>query len=125
MNIPGELSYTSDHEWVAVEGDVATVGITDYAQNELGDIVFVELPKAGDETIKSEPFGTVEAVKAVSDLYAPLSGEVIEINQSLEEQPELINNDPYNSGWIIKIKIKEESELQSLLSAEEYRSQVE
>ena len=125
MNIPGELSYTSDHEWVAVEGDVATVGITDYAQNELGDIVFVELPNAGEETTQSEPFGTVEAVKAVSDLYAPLSGEVIEINQSLEEQPELINNDPYDSGWIIKIKIKEESELQSLLSAEQYRSQVE
>ena len=125
MNIPGELSYTSDHEWVAVEGDVATVGITDYAQNELGDIVFVELPKAGDQTTRSEPFGAVEAVKAVSDLYAPLSGEVIEINQSLEEQPELINNDPYDSGWIIKIKIKEESELQSLLSAEQYRSQVE
>ncbi|MFQ5825405.1 MAG: glycine cleavage system protein GcvH [bacterium] len=125
MEIPNELLYTSEHEWVAFDGNIATVGITDYAQSELGDIVFVELPKVGDKTTQMEPFGTIEAVKAVADLYAPLSGEVIEVNNSLEEQPELINNEPYGQGWIIKLKISDESEVPKLLSPEDYRAQIE
>lgn len=124
MNIPEELSYTAEHEWVAIKGDIATIGITEYAQGELGDIVFVELPKTGDTTTQMQPFGTIEAVKAVSDLYAPLSGEIVEVNIKLEEQPELINHSPYGEGWIIKLKIKEKAELQKLLSAEDYRAQV-
>lgn len=124
MNIPEELSYTSEHEWVAMDGDIATIGITDYAQNELGDIVFVELPAVGDKTVQMEPFGTIEAVKAVSELYAPLSGEVTEVNGALEEQPELINTDPYGEGWIIKIKIADSSETAKLLSADEYAAQI-
>lgn len=125
MDIPEDLSYTAEHEWVALEGDVATIGITDYAQGELGDVVFVELPNQGDKTVQMEPFGTIEAVKAVSELYAPLSGEVVEVNTKLEEQPELINNSPYEEGWIIKIKIKDDSEMQKLLSAEDYQKEIE
>ena len=125
MDVPDELKYNSEHEWVAVDGDIATVGITDYAQGELGDIVFVELPQVGDTTTQMQPFGTVEAVKAVSDLYAPLSGEVTEVNTLLEEQPELINSQPYGDGWIIKLKISDESQLEQLLSPEEYQSQIE
>ncbi|RMD87352.1 MAG: glycine cleavage system protein GcvH [Calditrichaeota bacterium] len=125
MEIPEDLLYTSEHEWVKLEDDIATVGITDYAQNELGDIVYVELPKVGDHTQQMEPFGTIEAVKAVSDLYAPLSGEVVEVNHLLEEQPELINTDPYGEGWMIKIKISDESEIEELLSPEEYQAQIE
>ncbi|MCG8605829.1 glycine cleavage system protein GcvH [bacterium] len=125
MDVPDELKYNSEHEWVAVDGDIATVGITDYAQGELGDIVFVELPRVGDTTTQMQPFGTVEAVKAVSDLYAPLSGEVTEVNTLLEEQPELINSQPYGDGWIIKLKISDESQLEQLLSPEEYQSQIE
>lgn len=124
MEIPQELSFTSEHEWVAVEDDIATVGITDYAQSELGDIVFVELPEVGDRIIQTEPFGTIEAVKAVSELFAPLSGEIVAINVALEEQPELINGDPYGEGWIIKLKVKDETELRKLLSAEEYESEI-
>ena len=124
MDIHEALQYTSEHEWIAIEGDVATIGITDYAQGELGDIVFVELPNKGDSTIQSEAFGTIEAVKAVSELYAPLSGEIQDVNSSLEEQPELINSDPYGEGWIIKLKISDESELEKLLSAEDYQSQI-
>jgi len=124
MNIPEELSYSSEHEWVAIKDDIATIGITEYAQGELGDIVFVELPKSGSSTTQMQPFGTIEAVKAVSDLYAPLSGEIIEVNTKLEEQPELINQSPYKEGWIIRLKIKEEAELQKLLSAEDYRAQI-
>ncbi len=124
MEIPEALQYTSEHEWIAIEGDVATIGITDYAQGELGDIVFVELPNQGDSTNQTEAFGTIEAVKAVSELYAPLSGEIKDVNSILEEQPELINNDPYGEGWIIKLKISDESELEKLLSAEEYQSQI-
>ena len=124
MEIPEALQYTSEHEWIAIEGDVATIGITDYAQGELGDIVFVELPNKGESTIQTEAFGTIEAVKAVSELYAPLSGEIKDVNSILEEQPELINNDPYGEGWIIKLKISDESELEKLLSAEEYQSQI-
>jgi len=125
MDIPEDLSYTSEHEWIDIENEVATVGITDYAQGELGDIVFVELPNQGDKTTQMEPFGTIEAVKAVSELFAPLSGEVVEVNSALEEAPELINNDPYGEGWIIKIKIGDDSEVAKLLTAEDYRSQLE
>ncbi len=124
MEIPEALQYTSEHEWIAIEGEVATIGITDYAQGELGDIVFVELPNKGDSTNQTEAFGAIEAVKAVSELYAPLSGEIKDVNSILEEQPELINNDPYGEGWIIKLKISDESELEKLLSAEEYQSQI-
>ena len=124
MDVPDELRYNSEHEWVAVDGDIATVGITEYAQSELGDIVFVELPQVGDKTTQMQPFGTVEAVKAVSDLYAPLSGEVAAVNSLLEEQPELINSQPYGDGWIIKLKIDEKSQLDQLLSAEDYRAQI-
>ena len=124
MEIPEALQYTSEHEWVAIEGDVATIGITDYAQRELGDIVFVELPNKGDSTNQTEAFSTIEAVKAVSELYAPLSGEIQDVNSTLEEQPDLINNDPYGEGWIIKLKISDESELKKLLSAEDYQSQI-
>ncbi len=124
MELPEALQYTSEHEWVAIKDGVATIGITDYAQGELGDIVFVELPNKGDSTKHMEAFGTIEAVKAVSELYAPLSGEIQDVNNSLEEQPELINNDPYGEGWIIKLKIGDESELEKLLSAEDYESQI-
>ena len=125
MNIPEELSYTSEHEWVDIDGDVATIGITDYAQSELGDIVYVELPEVGAKTLQMEEFGTIEAVKAVSELYAPLTGEVTEINEALEEQPELVNSEPYESGWLLKIKVENETEIQKLITAEEYRAQVE
>ncbi|MFQ5675999.1 MAG: glycine cleavage system protein GcvH [bacterium] len=124
MEIPEALQYTSEHEWVAIDEDIATVGITDYAQSELGDIVFVELPNLGDEATQMEPFGTIEAVKAVSDLYAPLSGTIVEVNQLLEEKPELINSDPYGDGWIIKLKATDESEFDQLLSADDYRAQI-
>lgn len=124
MDIPDEFGYTAEHEWVAVEDGMARIGITDYAQSELGDIVFVELPEVGDETTQMEPFGTIEAVKAVSDLFAPVSGKVVEINTLLEDQPELINTDPYGEGWILKIKLKDELEAQKLLSAEEYRKEI-
>ena len=120
MNIPAELNYTKDHEWVSVEGDVATVGITDFAQGELGDIVYVEVETL-DETLEMEAvFGTVEAVKTVSDLFLPVSGEIIEFNDTLEGEPELVNSDPYGQGWMIKIKMSNPSELEELLSAEDY-----
>ena len=120
MNIPAELKYTKDHEWVYVEGDVATVGITDFAQGELGDIVYVEVETL-DETLEMEAvFGTVEAVKTVSDLFLPVSGEIIEFNDALEGEPELVNSDPYGQGWMIKVKISNPSELEELLSAEDY-----
>ena len=124
MNVPEELLYTVEHEWVSLVKGVATIGITDYAQSELGDIVFVELPGVGDETQATKAFGTVEAVKAVSELFAPLSGEVMEVNGKLEDQPELINNDPYGNGWIIKVKISDESEADQLLSADDYQKEV-
>jgi len=124
MEIPEALQYTSEHEWVAIEGDVAIIGITDYAQGELGDIVFVELPNKGDSTSQTEAFGTIEAVKAVSELYVFLSGEIHDVNSSLEEQLELINSDFYGEGWIIKLKLDEEFGMEKLLSAEEYQSQI-
>lgn len=124
MNVPENLKYTEEHEWIAVEGDIATVGITDYAQGELGDLVFVELPEVDDEVTLGESFGTVEAVKAVSDLFAPLSGVVTEINQVLADDPETVNKDPYGDGWMIKIKISDADEMSGLLSAEAYKELV-
>jgi glycine cleavage system H protein len=120
MNIPGDLKYTKDHEWAKIEGDVATIGITDYAQSELGDIVYIELPEEGLKTSQSESFGTIEAVKAVSDMFAPLSGEVVEVNSKLADNPELINEDPYGKGWIIKIKFSDNSEVDGLLDKSAY-----
>ena len=124
MNIPAELKYTKDHEWIKVEGNVATVGITDFAQGELGDIVYVEVETIGENLDKEEVFGTVEAVKTVSDLFMPISGEVIEFNDELESNPEAVNNDPYGAGWMIKINIADAAELDDLLSAEEYAALV-
>lgn len=120
MHIPEELKYTKDHEWARIEGDVATVGITDYAQSELGDIVYVELPQIGKKTKQSESFGTIEAVKAVSDLFAPLSGEIVEVNNSLANQPEVINKDPYGEGWLVKIKFSNKNEINNLLDKSAY-----
>ena len=122
MNIPSELKYTKDHEWIKIEGDSATVGITDFAQGELGDIVYVEVDTL-DETLDAEEvFGTVEAVKTVSDLFLPLSGEIIEFNEGLEDEPEKVNTDPYGDGWMIKLKISDASEVDNLLSAEDYKA---
>ncbi len=120
MNIPENLQYTEEHEWVLIEDNIAIVGITDYAQGELGDVVFIELPQTGDIVQQLEPFGTIEAVKTVTDLFAPISGEVIEVNSLLEESPHLINEDTYGDGWIIKIKISDPVEMENLLTAEDY-----
>lgn len=120
MNIPAELKYTKDHEWVRIEGNIAVVGITDFAQSELGDIVFVDIDSVGDELNAGDVFGSVEAVKTVSDLYLPLSGKVVEFNEELESEPELVNTDPYGKGWIIKLEIAEGSDQSELLSAEQY-----
>ena len=125
MNYPEELKYTKDHEWVRVEGDVATVGITDYAQGELGDIVYVEIETEGEELDQEEVFGTVEAVKTVSDLFMPLSGEVVKVNESLEDAPETVNDDPYGEGWMIKIKLSDTSQVDELMSADDYKEMVE
>ena len=121
MEIKPELKYTKDHEWISIDGDNATIGITDYAQGELGDIVYVEIEALGEELEKEEIFGSVEAVKTVSDLFLPVSGEITELNQGLEDNPELINDDPYGEGWIIKMKISNQSELSDLLSADDYK----
>ena len=120
MNIPVNLKYTKDHEWISIEGNVATVGITDFAQGELGDIVYIEIEKIGENFSKEEVFGTVEAVKTVSDLFMPLTGEIIDINETLNEKPELVNEDPYGQGWMIKIKTKR-SDTSDLLNSEEYK----
>ena len=120
MKIPEDLKYTKDHEWVRIEGSVATVGVTDFAQSELGDIVFVEIETLDEELEKEEVFGSVEAVKTVSDLFMPIGGTVIEINENIESSPELVNSDPYGDGWMIKIEINEASDIENLLSAEEY-----
>jgi len=120
MKIPENLKYTKDHEWLKVEGEFAFVGITEYAQKELGDIVFVEVETEGETLDKEESFGTIEAVKTVSDMFMPVAGEVIEFNPGLESSPELINKDPYGEGWIIKVKISDPSQVKGLLSAEEY-----
>ncbi|HKJ47574.1 MAG TPA: glycine cleavage system protein GcvH [Christiangramia sp.] len=124
MNIPQELKYTKDHEWVKIEGDTATIGVTDFAQGELGDIVYVEVETLDETLEKEEVFGTVEAVKTVSDLFMPLSGEIIEFNDSLEDEPEKVNEDPYGDGWMIKIKLTDTSEVEDLLSADEYKEVV-
>lgn len=122
MNIPGNLKYTKDHEWVSVDGDIATVGITDFAQGELGDIVYVEVETEGETLDQEEVFGTVEAVKTVSDLFMPISGEIIEFNTDLEANPETVNSDAYGKGWMIKIRIANPSELDALLDADAYKA---
>ena len=121
MNIPAELKYTKDHEWIKIKGDTATVGITDFAQKELGDIVYVEVETLDQTLDKDEVFGTVEAVKTVSDLFLPLSGEIIEFNDALESDPEQVNKDPYGGGWMVKVKIANESEISELLSSDQYK----
>ena len=125
MNIPKELKYTKDHEWVRVDGDIATIGVTDFAQGELGDIVFVEIESVEETLDTEEVFGSVEAVKTVSDLFMPIAGEVIEFNEALETDPELVNNDPYGEGWMIKVKISDKSELENLLSDEAYSNLIQ
>ena len=122
MNIPSNLKYTKDHEWILLEGEIATIGITDFAQKELGDIVYVEVETLDQTLDKDEVFGTVEAVKTVSDLFLPLSGEIIEFNDDLESNPETVNTDPYGAGWMVKIKISNVSEIEELLSSEAYTS---
>lgn len=122
MNYPTNVKYTSEHEWIRMEGEVAYVGITDYAQNQLGDIVFVDIPTEGETLDAGEVFGTIEVVKTISDLFLPVAGEVLEQNPALEEQPELVNNDPYGEGWLIKIKPAEDADFDSLLDAEGYKA---
>ena len=124
MNIPKELKYTKDHEWIKVEGKVGFIGITDYAQGELGDVVFVDIPSDLSEIVAGESFGTIEAVKTVSDMYAPVTGKVIEINPKLVDEPQLLNSEPYGEGWIIKIEIANPAELNSLLDAAAYGAQI-
>jgi len=124
MNIPANLKYTKDHEWVKIEGDIATVGVTDFAQSELGDIVFVEVETEGETLDQEEVFGTIEAVKTVSDLFMPLSGEIIEFNTEIEATPELVNTDPYGAGWMVKVKISDASQVEELLDAEAYTALV-
>tara|TARA_R110001592_G_scaffold82842_1_gene245259 strand:- start:393 stop:773 length:381 start_codon:yes stop_codon:yes gene_type:complete len=121
MNIPAELKYTKDHEWIQIEGNIATVGITDFAQGELGDIVYVDVDTLDDTVEEGDIFGSVEAVKTVSDLFMPLSGEVIAFNETLEDEPELVNTDPYGKGWMIKIEISDNSQIEKLLNAEAYQ----
>ena len=125
MNIPSDLLYSNDHEWVKLDEDIATIGITDFAQQELGDIVYIEIETVGDNLEKEQVFGTVEAVKTVSDLFMPISGEVLEFNTALEDTPETVNYEPYESGWIIKIKIENPSQLKHLLSAEQYKQLIQ
>ena len=122
MNVPQNLKYTKDHEWVVVEGDIATIGITDFAQSELGDIVFVDITTEGETLDQEEVFGSVEAVKTVSDLFMPISGEIIELNEKLDGDPELVNSDPYGDGWMIKVKITDASQLNDLLDAAAYEA---
>lgn len=121
MNLPENLKYTKEHEWVSIDGDVATIGITDFAQGELGDIVYVEVETLNETLDKDEIFGTVEAVKTVSDLFLPLTGEIIEFNEGLEDDPELVNTDPYEKGWMIKLKISKVSEIDDLLNVDQYK----
>tara|TARA_B100000768_G_C11261623_1_gene369023 strand:+ start:419 stop:799 length:381 start_codon:yes stop_codon:yes gene_type:complete len=121
MNIPSDLKYTKDHEWVRIEGNIATIGVTDFAQGELGDIVYVDVDTLDDTVLEGEVFGSVEAVKTVSDLFMPLTGEVSEINEELEDEPEMVNTDPYGKGWMIKIILSDDSQIDSLLDAEAYK----
>lgn len=120
MNIPANLKYTKEHEWLRIEGDVAYVGITDYAQSELGEIIYVEVETVGEKLAQNEAFGTVEAVKTVSELFMPVDGEILELNSALVDAPELVNNDPYNDGWMIKIAVSDPSQAENLLSDDEY-----
>ncbi len=122
MNVPANLKYTKEHEWIRIEGDVAYVGITDYAQSELGEIVFVEVETVGETLKEGEVFGTVEAVKTVSDLYLPIDGEILEFNESLMDAPELVNDDPYNEGWMVKVSVSDATQLDNLLSAADYEA---
>ena len=124
MNIPGELKYSKEHEWVKVDGDIAYVGVTDFAQSELGDIVFVEIDTVGDSIDANEIFGTIEAVKTVSDLFMPVSGEVLECNEKLEDDPELVNSDAYGEGWLVKIKLSKPEELDGLMDAAAYKDMI-
>jgi glycine cleavage system H protein len=125
MNIPSELKYTKDHEWIKIDGETVTIGITDFAQSELGDIVYVDVDTLDDTLEREEVFGSVEAVKTVSDLFMPLSGEVIEFNEGLEDEPELVNKDPYGEGWMIKVALSDTSQLDDLLDAEAYKSLIQ
>ena len=125
MNHPADLRYAATHEWVRVEGDRAVVGITDHAQHELGDVVYLDLPKVGQTFRAGAAFGTVESVKAVSDLYAPVSGEVVEVNEALSDKPELVNTDPYGDGWMIKVRLSDPSEMDVLMTAEEYEEYIQ
>jgi len=125
MNLPEELKYTEEHEWIKVDGNIATIGITDFAQGELGDIVYIEIDSIGNELNVSEIFGTVEAVKTVSDLFMPIKGTVLEINSNIESTPEIVNEDPYDKGWIIKIEISENRDIENLLSANDYRKMID
>lgn len=124
MEFPEDLKYTKEHEWLLVEGTTATVGITDYAQDRLGDVVYVEMPAVGDKVSKEDAFGVVESVKAVSDIYAPVSGKVLEVNDDLPDNPNQINEDPYGDGWLIKIEMNDEEELKDLMTAEEYQEYI-
>lgn len=125
MNTPDNLKYTKDHEWIKIEGDTATIGITDFAQSELGDIVYVEVETVGESLDKDEVFGTVEAVKTVSDLFLPLSGEILEFNEALEDEPEMVNEEPYGKGWMVKMKISNQDEIKDLMDAETYKTHIE
>ena len=120
MSSPNELKYTKDHEWVKIDGDIAIIGITDHAQSELGDIIFIEFPEVNNRIEKTEPFGTIEAVKTVADLFAPISGKILEINEALEDSPELVNSDAYGEGWVVKVSVDNPNELKELLSSENY-----
>ena len=125
MNVPAELKYTKEHEWIKIDGSVATIGITDWAQSELGDIVFVELPEVGADVAQMEAFGTIEAVKAVSELFSPISGKVVEINGALEDDPMVINRDAYGEGWMIKVELSDTSQLEQLLDANGYKELIQ
>lgn len=125
MEFPEELRYTEEHEWVLVEDDIATIGITDFAQDQLGDVVFVELPEIGDELEAGKTFGVVESVKAVSDVYSPLTGEVVEVNDELPDEPEMVNNSPYEDGWMVKLRIASKDELDGLMDASDYQDFIE
>jgi glycine cleavage system H protein len=124
MNFPADIKYTKDHEWVSLDGDVATIGITDFAQGELGDVVFVEIETEGETLDSEETFGTVEAVKTVSDLYMPLSGEVVEVNTGLEDAPESVNSDPYGAGWMIKVRINDVADFEALMDVDTYKASI-
>lgn len=124
MNIPEDLRYSKEHEWVRVQGNAATVGITDYAQDKLGEVVFVELPEEGEEAVKDEPFGSIESVKSVNDVFAPVSGRVTEINDPLVDSPELVNDDPYGEGWMIRVELSSADDLKDLLTAKQYAAYI-